>query len=125
MAGSSGMIHWKTLTDDQARYAIDSGEFPTDVTSSHENVALILTQGWCPQWTTLKRDLENITAGVVAEIVIYTYIYDGSPLFMEFLDLKERVLGNVHIPYIRYYKKGALQAESNFVSSQWFLKQFA
>jgi len=118
------MINWKTIEDDAARRAIQAGEFDPAIINSRSKVALILTQGWCPQWSALKQGLERIGRETAEEIDVYVYIYDRSPLFYDFLDFKEGKWGNDVIPYVRYYRDGALQAESNFISSDRFLIQF-
>ena len=118
------MIHWKTIDDDTAGQAIRDGEFPASVIGSRGKVALILTQGWCPQWASLKGVLEETGGGGSDDIDVYVYIYDRSPLFYDFLDFKETVWKNDIIPYIRYYRDGMFLTESNFVPGDRFLAQF-
>ena len=59
------------------------------------------------------------------EIDVYVFVYDDSPVFDEFLAFKESVWGNNLIPYIRYYRRGRLRSESNYLSPEAFLDQLA
>ena len=45
------MVYQKQLTESDAREAIETGEFPQSVRESSENVAIVLTQDWCHQWS--------------------------------------------------------------------------
>ncbi|MFP4705759.1 MAG: hypothetical protein ACLFMV_13210 [Spirochaetaceae bacterium] len=47
------------LTDEQVRYAMQHGEFGEDVRGASENVAVILTQSWCPQWASMVKRFEE------------------------------------------------------------------
>ncbi len=118
------MIHWKTISDTDARSAIERKDFPQAVCASCDRVAVVLTQGWCHQWLDLKRGLERIASSEKREIDVHVFVYDRSPLFDEFLRFKETVLGNDIIPYVRYYRNGALTAATNYVPVQEFLDHF-
>ena len=108
------MITRITLSDEQARDAISSGGFSAGITESSEAVALILTQSWCPQWTFMKMSLKGLGAGKDdLDLTIYTYEYDRSPLFNDFMNFKESVYRNWEVPYVRLYKKGKFIGESN------------
>ncbi len=140
------MIRRLGITDEQARLAIREGEFPRDVTASSDSVAVILTQGWCPDWRrmdrwlseSLERDGEaqnsgasdsvsfreaNGHAAAAHDIHIYQLIYDRVAFFDEFRGFKERVLGNYLIPYVRYYRHGEFVGDSNQVSEQEFFRR--
>lgn len=111
------------ITDTQAEFAIKNGEFDKDILQSSENIAIILTQGWCGQWIIMRRYLKKIekeqndhTRG----LSIFTLEYDKLSNFREFMQFKEEKLGNSMVPYIRYYKKGELTESSNFVSQGKF-----
>ncbi len=110
--------------------------------------AIVLTQSWCPQWRFLagyldKMDAElNVGAGTAVgaepgvgaagsaahgavadakpKAAILTLEYDRERFYEDFLAFKERVLGNYEVPYVRYYRNGALAGESNFISAQGF-----
>lgn len=121
------MITRTQLTDDQARYAMEHGEFPPEVREAAPNVAVVLTQGWCPQWTSMNVWLgfkEKRRRPKDLDITIFEYIYDKSDFFVEFMRFKEQQFGNDQVPYIRYYKDGSLLGESNYVTSRKFLTYF-
>lgn len=117
----------KPLSEDQARHAVQHRELPADVLGSGPNVAVVLTQGWCPQWTAMNGwlgDLERSGKPKDLDIVVYEFVYDRSPIFDEFREFKESVWGNYQIPYVRYYRDGGLAAESNYVTARRFLSHF-
>ena len=113
------MAHLITLSDSQVYQAIDNGEFGPDVISSNIKTAIIMTQDWCHEWTSMKqwlttlKDLENLD--------IYELIYNRASYFNDFLPLKEERWQNRLIPYIRYYDNGHFSGESNYVSRDDFL----
>jgi hypothetical protein len=118
------MISWKKISDEDARSAIRDKEFADAILSSREKVAVILTQGWCHQWLALKHGLEHIASSEGPDIDVHVFVYDRSPLFDEFLAFKETVFGNTTIPYVRYYRNGRFQTDSNYVPVQEFLARF-
>lgn len=108
------MITRITLSDEQARDAISNGAFSAGITENSEAVALILTQSWCPQWTFMKMSLKGLRAGKDdLDLTIYTYEYDRSRLFNDFMNFKESVYRNWEVPYVRLYKKGKFIGEGN------------
>lgn len=108
------MITRKTLSDEQARYAIINGGFPAEITESSDTVALILTQSWCPQWTFMKMSLRGLKDNREdLDLTVYTYEYDRSPIFNDFMNFKESVYRNWEVPYVRLYKKGQFIGDSN------------
>ncbi|MFO8064821.1 MAG: hypothetical protein ACQETQ_10610 [Spirochaetota bacterium] len=121
------MITRTQLTDEQARYAMEHGEFPQEVREAATNVAVVLTQGWCPQWTSMNvwlKFMQKRRRPKNLDITIFEYIYDKSDFFVEFMHFKEGHFGNAQVPYIRYYKDGSLTGESNYVTSRDFLTYF-
>ncbi|MFP4430933.1 MAG: hypothetical protein ACOCW6_03940 [Spirochaetota bacterium] len=121
------MIERRQLTDEEARNFMVKGELAPELRGAAENVALVLTQAWCPQWVSMQVWLGNFERKGKpenTEIVVYEYLYDRSPSFREFLRFKEERLGNDLIPYVRYYKNGALIGESNYVPSRVFINRF-
>jgi hypothetical protein len=114
------------LTDRQAEEAIERGEFGKDVIGSSTNVAVILTQDWCPQWTAMSGWLAELKRGgtVVPDIRVYRLLYNRKEYFRRFLDFKEGTLQNRLVPYVRYYVGGKLVSQSNYVSKQEFLSAF-
>ncbi len=118
-------IQRRQLTESEAKSAITAGEFEESVRGSGANVAVILTQDWCPQWTGMSRWLDgDETAGADLEIDVYELEYNTVGYGDEFMRFKETVFGNALIPYVRYYRNGELVGESNYVSPKKFLSYF-
>jgi len=106
---------------------MEAGELGEAVRADGDNVAVVLTQGWCPQWVSMNVWLNFlIKRGRPKDfdITVYEYIYDRVPFFDEFRRFKENVLGNMEIPFVLYYRKGELIARSNYVTSRGFIQQF-
>ncbi|HUX22076.1 MAG TPA: hypothetical protein VMW69_12615 [Spirochaetia bacterium] len=121
------MLHSKPIDEAHARQAIAAGEFADDIVHSSRNVAVVLTQGWCPEWMAMHRWLDGmIKRGEpgTLDIDLYQLIYDRVPYFREFLRFKEGTLGNYEVPYVRYYVDGRLVRESNYCSPAEFLTPF-
>ena len=114
------------ITDEQAHFAMENGEFPSHVIGSAPQVAVILTQDWCPQWTSMKAWLKRVPldTGLEQETRIYILIYNRVPYFRRFLAFKETVWNNRLIPYVRYYRDGTLIGESNYLSQREFVDRF-
>ncbi len=112
----------KTMTDDQVSYAISHGEFGSNVICACRRVAVALTQDWCPQWSSISAWLNLIEEPT--DLAVFVFVYNVSPRFPEFLDLKENRWGNARIPYVRYYVDGKLVNESNYVTKEAFLASF-
>jgi hypothetical protein len=132
----------RKLTEAECRQAIQDGDFAPDVRGAAPLTAIVLTQSWCPQWRYLAGYLEKMdaelnvgakpgggTAAAAApgaavdtkpKAAILTLEYDRERFYEDFLAFKERVLGNHEVPYVRYYRNGALVGESNFISAQGF-----
>ncbi|HME52348.1 MAG TPA: hypothetical protein VKM55_09035 [Candidatus Lokiarchaeia archaeon] len=118
--GMDNTVSLNAISDEQALEAIKAGEFGSDIIASKPNVAVILTQSWCPQWQGMRNDLEALDD---PDIDVWLLIYDRSSVFDEFLSFKENVLCNDEIPYIRYYKDGVFVSQSNAVSQSSFLNK--
>jgi len=110
------------LSKDQCLSAIASGEFGTEILGAVRRVAVVLTQGWCPQWVHLRRKLESLSGP--DDPAVFWVEYDVEPFFDEFMAWKEEVLGNREVPYVRYYRDGTLVAESNYTDLPGFLARF-
>lgn len=108
------------LTEAQCREAMAAGEFGPEILRAAETVVVILTQAWCPQW--------KMMAGMLAEIPerpalkAFFVEYDREPFFEDFLEFKEKTLGNDLIPYLRFYRRGALSGTSNFLDKASLLR---
>lgn len=111
------------LTEAQCRSALSRGEFEADVLGSAASVAVVLTQSWCPQWVWMRSYLEGLPDS--PEYRVYYLEYDREPFYEEFLAFKEDTLGNREIPYVRYYRDGHLNAQTNFIAKDGFLKRLA
>lgn len=112
------MINRKVLSKEQVLAAMETGEFGRDVTASNEIVAVVMTQDWCPQWAAMRNWLYEFP--VEKDIDIYELVYNKVDYFHEFRDFKESIWKNDEIPYLRYYRNGALVNESNYVGMQHF-----
>ncbi len=122
------MMHRSELTEDQIQHTIDTGELPDEVVKAHRFVAVVLTQGWCPQWKSMDTWLaaaEQSSEPQGYELSVPCFLYDKSPLFKKFRKFKEKTWGNHHVPYVRYYKDGQLFDETNYLPSREFFSRFA
>ncbi len=122
------MMHRSQLTEEHVQRVIDYGELPDEVLKERSNVAVILTQGWCPQWKAMDVWLtaaQNNAEPQEYELSVRCFVYDKSPLFKQFRRFKEKTWGNHHVPYVRYYKDGKLVDETNYVPAQEFFSRFA
>lgn len=116
----------RKLTETEARYAMSHGEFAEEIRGSAPSVAIILTQSWCPQWRFMKAYLPEVDAKLNAEgsgeaVHIYYLEYDLEDWYEEFLPFKENTFQNWDVPYVRYYQKGRLTGESNFIADRGFI----
>jgi len=122
------MMHRSELHEEHIQHALDHGELPDAVIGAYPNVAVILTQGWCPQWKSMDTWLTAAAHKAepqAYELSVPCFVYDKSPLFKKFRKFKEKVWGNHHVPYVRYYKDGKLFDETNYLPSQEFFDRFA
>jgi hypothetical protein len=97
---------------------MEKGEF--DGSLLRGSTALILTQGWCPQWKAMNSYLEQAEARF-PELNILFIEYDTVPWHEAFMDFKERHFSNREIPYVRYYRDGICINQSNYVTLEGFL----
>jgi len=106
------------ISKEQAIYAIENGEFDKTVIASTSQVVVVMTQDWCPQWT----DLESWVYGIETEedIDIYELEYNRVDYFNDFKNFKENHWKNYNVPYLRFYKDGALIKETNYIGRQQF-----
>ena len=119
------MVSRRVLSRAQADYAMEHGELDGGVTQAAPRVAVVLSQDWCPQWVAMDRYLDELVVAADegrSDLVVYHLLYNRVEYFREFLRFKEQVWRNALIPYVRYYRQGALLRESNFVSQQQFLR---
>jgi hypothetical protein len=107
------------LTEADCRFAMKSGEFSNDIVGSARFVAVVLTQSWCPQWVWMRSYLDGMAKN--ADTAIFWLEYNKEPFFEQFLEFKENIFGNMEVPYVRYYREGVLERESNFTDKGGFL----
>jgi hypothetical protein len=110
----------KKLTESQCKAAMAAGEFESGLRGSEPRVAIILTQGWCPQWTMMKSWLPAVSES--PGMAIYYVEYDNEPFYEAFMAFKEDGFGNREIPYIRYYRDGDFLKASNYLDKASFLR---
>lgn len=103
------------LSQSEIEYVIQNGEFSAELLATG-CAAFVLTQDWCPQWTSMARWLPSVEE----KIKVYAFEYNNSPLYEQFMNLKEKQWKNDLIPYVRYYKDGILIAESNYLEKAGF-----
>jgi len=121
------MIDLLKITDEQAKRAIEQGEFEESILKTSSNVAIVLTQSWCPQWVFMRSYLKKLTKeerDETKEMTVFTFEYDRVPYFDQFMRFKEGIYKNDLVPYIRYYKDGKLFETTNYVSKPGFLSVF-
>lgn len=126
------MIRRKTITERQARLAMEAGEFTADVVASSPLVAIVLTQGWCYDWKRMERWLDSpggdaATAGYSGypDVDVYVLIYDEVDYFDEFRAFKEKQFANRSVPYVRYYSDSRYIGDSNQVTRDEFFGRFS
>lgn len=113
------------LTEEDALYAIENGEFSSGVLGASSRVAIILTQHWCPDWRYMEKWLADEEGDdEEPRITVYVLVYNKIPSFHAFRTFKEDELGNSLIPYVRYYRDGLFLGDSNRVSREEFLENF-
>jgi hypothetical protein len=110
------------LSDEQISHVVLNGEFSGEVLGSKKNVAVVMSQSWCPQWTMLNRWIDSLPD--YPDLDIYIVVYDRKNYFREFMHFKETVFGNYEVPYIRYYIEGKLVKASNYTSKGFFCEVF-
>jgi len=108
----------KKLTKDECMAAVRDGDFPATVLGTAANVAVVMTQSWCPQWSWMRAYLERLPADPEREV--FWVEYDREDFFESFMAFKEETFGNRSVPYVRYYRDGALVRSSNFIDEKGF-----
>jgi len=118
------MIHIISLSDDDCLYAIERKEFSEAILNAGENVAVVMSQDWCPQWLQMKRFLNDEANNQTIEITAFVVEYNKRSFFNKFMKIKEDIWGNDQIPYVRYYKNGKYTGDSNFIWKDLFFNKF-
>ena len=120
------MVYRKNISEEQAKTAIEHGEFTDDIVNSRAHVAIIMTQDWCPEWRMMQIWLKSLVKRKRPDdidIDVYELEYDKLDSSDDFMRFKETTFGNSLIPYVRYYKDGKLIDESNYVKRDAFLSK--
>jgi hypothetical protein len=110
----------RKLTKDECLAAMKDGEFAPGLTGTAPTVAIVLTQSWCSQWSWMRSYLSALPSDASRDILWIEY--DREDFFEDFMRFKEGTFGNDQVPYVRYYRGGALVAESNFIDQGGFLR---
>lgn len=112
------MINKINLSKDQVFNAISKGEFDKEIILSKELIVVVMTQDWCPQWIDMESWIYSVETD--KEVDVYELVYNKTEYFNEFMSFKENVWKNSHIPYLRFYNKGKLVKETNYISKEEF-----
>ncbi|MCG8569515.1 MAG: thioredoxin family protein [Spirochaetes bacterium] len=110
---------------EEIKKAIEHREFDQVLLQSHKQLVLILTQSWCSQWHYMEQWINELLKEDepdLKNVKIMKYVYDQSPLFSDFLDLKEDQWNNRAIPYLRFYRNGKIITECNYIPKDRFLE---
>jgi hypothetical protein len=107
------------LTDEDLVEAVSQGDFSDKILKSHDRVAVVLTQSWCPQWMMMRHWLNRMEE----DLQIYYGEYEKMESYHSFMYFKENSFGNNLVPYIRFYEKGKLIGESNYCNRESFLEK--
>lgn len=118
------MIKFNTVNDSNLRYILDHKNIEDDIIKSSENILVVFTQDWCPNWKNLNDELLNNKETTEIDIDLYTAIYNKSKLFEDFKSFKEDFWLSHLIPYLRYYKNGELLWETNHLSFDDIARRF-
>ena len=126
------MLYLHPLSEDDIHTAIAKGEFPEHIRTAADNVAIIATQDWCPEWKFMQRWMERETAAAdssdtradTPDVAVFTVIYNKTPYQESFMRLKEDTWKSTLIPYVRYYRNGRLIDDTNRVSRDAFYQRF-
>lgn len=109
----------KQISIENALLATEKGEFSDELIKSKDKVAIVLTQDWCPQWSSMQGWMEAMEEN--SELDIYYLEYNTTSIFLQFMDYKENYWGNNQVPYVRYYSGGKLISQTNYVGKGAFL----
>ena len=101
----------QNIPDEILDELFENKEFPTAITQAASKVAVVMTQGWCPEWV----DMASWLKDEYPDAKVFQLVYDKHKRFNEIRQFKENVFKSHAIPYVRYYKDGSLAAESYYV----------
>ena len=101
----------QVIPDDELDELFEKKEFSDRITQAAPKVAVIMTQGCCPEWV----DMASWLTDDYPEAKVFQLVYDKHKRFNEIRMFKENVFHSHAIPYVRYYHGGKLVAESFYV----------
>lgn len=108
------------LTEDELMQTIKEGEFPTSLLVKTEKTVIMMSQSWCPQFLIMRSMIKNLPQN--QDLTVYLTVYDKKSYGKKVQKFKEDIFNNHLIPYLRFYKNGALYKETNYISKGAFLK---
>ena len=115
------------LNEDHAKTIMTLGGIPAEISGASPRTAVILTQGWCPQWHAMNNYLQRMeeeAAAETEELSVFYLVYDQIVFAEEFIQFKETRFSNDQIPFVLYYRGGQLKETTNYVSESTFLELF-
>jgi hypothetical protein len=98
------------LTPNDIEIMLKHKELDRAIIASAPVVVVILTQSWCSEWQAMQHWLPRLDT-----TNFYYFVYDKSDNFEQVCSFKEDIFKNDLIPYLRFYKNGALVYESNYM----------
>ena len=104
------------ISESELDYLFENGEFPASVIARSEKVVVLMSQDWCPQWPAMQSYLSGFTGGMS----IFVLLYNLHPRFGKIRNFKENTFRNHAVPYLRYYRRGVLVGESNYLNKAGF-----
>ncbi|MDC7223193.1 MAG: hypothetical protein PQJ60_05585, partial [Spirochaetales bacterium] len=78
-----------SLSDKDLEHAVSQGDFSDEILKSHERVAIVLTQSWCPQWMMMRHWLSRMEE----DLHIYFAEYERMDSYHSFMYFKENSFG--------------------------------
>lgn len=104
------------MTQDEIDFTLSQGELPDHIRKAAEKVAVIWTQDWCPQWQDMKAYLPEFED----RVKVYALEYNRHSQFHRIMEFKEQEFGNDQVPYLRYYFRGELITQTNWIPRSTF-----
>lgn len=108
------MKQLQLINNELAKSAMENNGFGEEILNAAPKVILVLTQSWCPDWLFQLRILKKLEER--DDLLIFYLEYNKLPFAREFTSFKENCFHNGLIPYLRFYKNGEFEQESNFSS---------
>lgn len=118
------MINFNTMNDSNIRYILEHEEIENAIVNSALNVMVVFTEHWSPDWQDMDKDLMNNQRTEQVDINVYTATYNRGFLFDPFREFKENVWNSHFVPYIRFYKNGAILWETGHLAFRDVVTRF-